>query len=392
MEVKQISTILNDTIVPETIGESATVNEDLSNIIDVGKQITSSTAFNDNFDNLFKKLIDRIGKTVFVDRPYSSKAPKILKDSWEYGSALQKIRCDLPKADDSKEWTLATLANGQTVDPFVINKPEISVKYYNNKTTFTIPITIGKKQVKEAFVSAEEMNKLFSMITTRIYTAQTLNTDAMIQRTINNLIANKIHSKKNVINLLTEYNTAKGASLKAADALYDSDFLKFASEKIALYKQYIQQASMLYNNDGYVTFTPSEAQRLVVLSEFAKAMEFYSYADTYHNEYIKMNGYTEIPFWQASGTDNSFAEHAKINISAVDMDGKSFNVEQGGILGVLFDENAAAVCCEDYETEAIFNPRGKYTNYFYSYDCSYFNDLAENCIVFIIADPADPAA
>ena len=169
--------------------------------------------------------------------------------------------------------------------------------------------------------------------------------------------------------------------------MYNSDFLKFASEKIALYKQYIQQASMLYNNDGYVTFTPSEAQRLIVLSEFAKAMEFYSYADTYHNEYITMDGYTEIPFWQSSGTDNSFAEHAKINISAVDMDGKPFSVDQGGILGVLFDENAAAVCCEDYETEAIFNPRGKYTNYFYSYDCSYFNDLAENCIVFIIADP-----
>lgn len=387
MNVKQIANILNTTIVPETVGESAVVNEDLSNIVDVGRQITESAAFGDNFDNLFKKLVNRIGKVIFVDRPYTSKAPNILKDSWEYGSALEKVRCELPDSTDSAEWTLASLNNGDSIDPFVINKPDLTVKLFNNKSTFTVPLTFGRKQVKESFTSAEDINRLFAMIENRIIMAQTMNVDAMAQRCVNNLIANKIHDNKNIVNLLTLFKTETGdTTLTAAHALTNGDFLRFAAKTIALYRGYLATASTLYNDEGYVTFTPEDRQKFVVLTEFAKAMDFYSYADTYHDNFVVMGGYTEIPYWQGSGTDNSFGSHSTINIKAVDMSGDEFTANQAGIVGVLFDEQAAIICCEDYETEAIYNPRGKYTNYFYSYDVSYMNDTAENCVVFIIAD------
>ena len=387
MNVKQIANILNTTIVPETIGESAVVNEDLSNIVDVGRQITESTAFGDNFDNLFKKLVNRIGKVIFVDRPYTSKAPNILKDSWEYGSALEKVRCELPDSTDSAEWTLASLNNGDSIDPFIINKPDLTVKLFNNKSTFTVPLTFGRKQVKESFTSAEDINRLFAMIENRIIMAQTMNVDAMAQRCVNNLIANKIHDNKNIVNLLTLFKAETGdTTLTAAHALTNGDFLRFAAKTIALYRGYLATASTLYNDEGYVTFTPEDRQKFVVLTEFAKAMDFYSYADTYHDNFVAMEGYTEIPYWQGSGTDNSFASHSTINLKAVDMSGQDFTANQAGIVGVLFDEQAALICCEDYETEAIYNPRGKYTNYFYSYDVSYMNDTAENCVVFIIAD------
>lgn len=387
MNVKQIANILNTTIVPETVGESAVVNEDLSNIVDVGRQITESAAFGDNFDNIFKKLVNRIGKVIFIDRPYTSKAPNILKDSWEYGSALEKVRCELPESTDSAEWTLASLNNGDSIDPFIINKPDLTVKLFNNKTTFTIPLTFGRKQVKESFTSAEDINRLFAMIENRIIMAQTMNVDAMAQRCVNNLVANKINDNKNIVNLLALYRAETGNNtLTAAHALTDGDFLRFAAKTIAQYKGFLATPSTLYNDENYVTFTPEANQKFVVLTEFAKAMDFYSYADTYHKNFVTMDGYTEIPYWQGSGTDNSFTSHSTINLTAVDMSGKDFTANQAGIVGVLFDEQAALICCEDYETEAIYNPRGKYTNYFYSYDVSYMNDTAENCVVFIIAD------
>jgi hypothetical protein len=387
MNVKQIANILNTTIVPETIGESAVVKEDLSNIVDVGRQITESAAFGDNFDNIFKKLVNRIGKVIFVDRPYTSKAPNILRDSWEYGSALEKVRCELPESTDSAEWTLASLNNGDSIDPFVINKPDLTVKLFNNKSTFTIPLTFGRKQVKESFTSAEDINRLFAMIENRIIMAQTMNVDAMSQRCVNNLIANKIHDNKNIVNLLAVYRAETGdTTLTAAHALTNSAFLRSAAKTIAQYKGFIATPSTLYNDESYVTFTPEDRQKFVVLTEFAKAMDFYSYADTYHDNFVVMDGYTEIPYWQGSGTDNSFTSHSTINLTAVDMSGDDFTANQAGIVGVLFDEQAALICCEDYETEAIYNPRGKYTNYFYSYDVSYMNDTAENCVVFIIAD------
>ena len=111
MKVKQIATILNTVINQEQIGESTIVQEDLSNIVDVGKTLTAAGTFGDNFDNFTKKLIDQVGKVIFVDRTYTSQAPNILKDSWEYGSVLEKVRCDMPDAADNKTWTLADLNN-----------------------------------------------------------------------------------------------------------------------------------------------------------------------------------------------------------------------------------------------------------------------------------------
>lgn len=386
MNVKQIATILNTVINQEQIGKSAIVEEDLSNIVDVGKQLTTAGTFGNNFDNFTKSLIDRIGYTIFVDRSYSGFAPDLQRNGWEYGSALQKVRCDLPDADDNKTWTLADLATGSTVDPFVISKPTVTAKYFNSKTTFEIPITLSEETVKEAFTSAENMNRFFSMIENRILFKKELCTDAMEIRVLNNLIANKIHGQHNVINLLTDYNTAYSKTLTAANCLNDTEFLRYAAKEIMLYKKYVATASMLYNNDGYVTFTPEQDLRLVILSEVAKDFEVNLYADTYNEEFVKLTGYSEVPYWQGSGTDNSFTAHSTIDIKAVDPDGTEFTCNQSGVIGVMFDRDAAMICNTNDRVTSIYNPKAEYWNYFYKYDCMYMNDLAENCIVFIIHD------
>lgn len=388
MKVKQIANILNTVINQEQIGESAVVEDDLSNIVDVGKTLDAAGAFGENFDNFTKSLIDRIGKTIFVDRTYKGVAPEIMRDGWEYGSALQKVRCDLPDAEDNKTWTLADLANGSTVDPFVISKPTVKAKYFNSKTTFEIPITLSEETVREAFKSTEELNRFFSMIENRILFKKELCTDAMEMRTINNLIANKINGNHNVVNLLTAYNAETGNTLTAAKATQDAHFLRFAAKTIMLYKKYVATASMLYNNDGYVTFTPSEDLKLVILSEVAKDFEVNLYADTYNDEFVKLDGYSEVPYWQGSGTDNSFEAHSTIHIKALNPEGTEFTVNQTGVIGVMFDINAAMICNTNDRVTSIYNPKAEYWNYFYKYDCMYMNDLAENCIVFIIADAA----
>lgn len=389
MEVKQIANILNTVINSEQLGESAVVNEDLSNIVDVGKQLNSSSTFDNNFDNFTKALIDRIGLTLFDTKKYKGFAPNIMRTGWEYGSALQKVRCDLPDAENNASWTLADLSNGSTVDPFIISKPSIKAKYFNKKTTFDIPITLSQEAVKEAFLSAENMNNFFSMIENRVAFKMELCTDAMSMRTINNLIANKINSKKNVINLLADYNTKTGKTLKADNCLSDSEFLRYAAKEIMLYKKYIQNASVLYNNDGYVTFTPPDSLQLVMLTDVAKGFEVDLYSNTYNDEFIKITNYSDVPYWQGSGTNNSFAEHSTLNITAVDTDGKEFTVNQSGIIGTMFDQNAAMICNTNFRTTSIYNPKAEYWNYFYKFDCMYLNDLAENCIVFIVADATE---
>ena len=377
MKINQIATILNQ-INQEVIGETAVIEEDLSNIVDVGRAITSNTTWGDNFDNYVKKLIDKVGKTMFVDRVYQSTAPSILHDSWEYGSILEKVRCDVGEFQGNKEWTLTPETQ---FDVFKFQPASVQAKYFNSKTTYQLRISITQKQMKSAFNSAAAMNSFISMIENRIQMKMTLASDALIMRTIVNLIAEKIKANNNVVNLLAAYKTATGSTITAKTALTDKEFLRFAARTIMQYKKLIATASTLYNNDGYVTFTPAERLKAVFASDFDLALKTSLYADTYNEEFVKLDGYSIVPFWQGSGTANG--EHLKIN--AVPASGGAAVVKDG-VVAVLFDEYAAAVCNEEPEVSSIYNPEGRFWNYFYTYDASFMNDLGENVIVFTIED------
>lgn len=376
MKVTQIADILN-TINAETIGESAVVKEDLTNIVDVGREVLGVV----DIENYTKSLIDHIGRVVFWDRTYISTAPKILVDSWTFGSIMEKIRCELPDVEENPSWKLT---KGQSYDPFVFNPPSVKAKFFNSKTTFEIPISFVEEQIKSAFTSASEMSRFFAMIENRVIMKMTLCTDSMIMRTINNLIAEKFAANNNVINLLADYNTKTGATLTAAKALSDKEFLRYACKQINLYSDYLTRASMLFNDKGYVTFTPKENQKIVMLSEFDKSAEVYLYSDTFHNSFVKLDGYTTVPYWQGSGTDDNFDfdEISKISVKTA----SGTDIEKTGIIGVIFDENACAVCNENPRTTSQYNAKGEFINYFHKWDCSYINDTNENCIVFVVED------
>lgn len=377
MQVKQIYEIVN-TITEEITGESGLVLEDLSNIVSVGSIIFNAT----NVDNYVKKLVDRIGRTVFVNRPYESTAPKIARDSWEYGSVLQKVRCELPDAVENKTWSLV---KGQSVDPFVFSPPDVTVKYFNNKTTFEVDMSFTDRQVKESFNNADEMNKFFSMIENRIRTKLTLDKDALIMRTIVNLIAEKIASDSNVVNLLSVYNTTHGTSLTPERAINNADFLRHSCGIIKLYTERLKRPSILYNNHGYVTHTPKEYQHLVLLSEYATALDVQLYSTSFHNEFLEMPKFETTPMWQGTGTGATADTYQVTSAIKAKTASDGTTVDTSGIVGVLFDRDACMVCNHNPRVTSQYNGKGEYTNFFYKEDCSYFNDLAENVVVFTVA-------
>lgn len=407
MIVSQIAGVLNDTIMKEitglgVIGEGTTVpivQEDLSNIVEVGKTVLDFTSGSKaNFNSFIETMIDRIGRVKYVDRVYRGTAPNILHDSWEYGSIMQKVRAEVPDFQENTSWKLGEIySDAETnskvpgivdykeLDPYILSLPTAQVKFYNSKVTYEAPITITEIQLKSAFTSASEMSRFVAMIENRISLKMTLSTDALIMRTINNLIALKINAGTNVINLLSAYNAAAGTTLTAEAALRNTEFLRFATKTIALMKDYLKTAGSNYNESDYITFTPEDRLKFVVLSEFAKDMETYLYADTYHNEFVQMEGYATVPFWQSQGTTmNDFEIRSTINVKATDGTNE-FEVNQKGIVGVMFDVEAAAVCNENYRVTSAYNPRGEYTNYFYKWDAQYMNDVMENAIVFVVA-------
>lgn len=404
MKVNQIATILN-TLNEVMVGTEAVFSDDLSNIVDAGKTVLdyTSEANGANFDNYIGKLIDQVGRVIFVDRAYTSQAPDILKDSWEYGSILMKVRAELMDAKNNSTWQLGEIENGtglsndhdaggtpitpSRLDPFILNKPNVNAKFYNKRVTYEVPISLAREQLKEAFRSASEMSRFFAMIENRIRTKRILCTDALVMATIRNLMGNKIATGK-AINILPLYNAtlAAGSTIQAADFWTNPEAIRFANKTISLYKKYMAAASTLYNEGNYITYTPSDRLKAVFLAEFVKDAEVYLYSDTFHNEYDKIEGFSEVGYWQGSGEDDSLESRSTVMGTFVTNDEKNVNGGIDGVIAVLFDEEAAAVCCENDRVTSIYNPRAEYTNYFYKWDALYMNDLEENCVVFYVSD------
>lgn len=387
MKVNQIAEILNQTY-QELIGESALVAEDLSNIVEVGRQITSTTQWGDNFDKYVGKIIDKVGKTIMWDRVYRSTAPAIRKDAWTYGSILEKIRVEAPDFKENKEWDLA---NYKPDEIFTFSPPTVHVKYFNKKTTFMTKISITKKQAESAFQSSKDMNAFISMIENAVSNKMGMAMDSLVYRTIANLIAEKYNANHNVVNLLEQFNdmtgrTEKGEGLDAANCLYNKEFLNYAQRTITLYKSLMSRPSKLYSNDGYVVFTPADKLKALFLEDFAMALDGSLYSETFHNEFVKLEGFSQVPYWQGGGLDDSFESRSAIKVipaSQADKADKS-TIDANGIIAVLFDDEAAMVCNEEPEVRSIYNPEANFYNYWHTFDASYFNDTAENCVVFTI--------
>lgn len=395
MKITQLKDIINGTvsttgIVDQVTGAAPVANEDLSNIVDIGKVVLDFTGQgNENYDSFMRNLIDQVGKVMFVDRKYTSQAPDILKDGWEYGSILQKVRCEVPDARDNATWDLFNYpkAGGAAYpDPFELSKPSATAKFFNSKATYEVPITLTDVQLRESFRNAAEFGRFIAMIENRIAMKITLINDGLIMATIDNLIGQTLNGTGGkVVNLLALYNGASG-TLTAAEALTNKEFLRFASATIAKYKKYVAQAGSLYNAGNYVTFTPAERLKFIANTEFAKALDAYLYSDTYNEEFVKLDGYSEVAFWQGSGTDNG--DRLTIDVK-IDVNGTATEVKNTGVLAVMFDDEAAAVCNQNYRVTSQYNGRGEYTNYFYKWDAMYMNDVEENCVVFTIADNAE---
>ena len=380
MKITQIKDLVNSSL-KEVDGTSILLKEDLSNVVDVGKDILDK----DDIDNFVKKLVDRVGKTVFNNRVYQGSAPSVLMDAWEYGSVVEKVDAELPNVEENDSWNLQ---DGKSYDQDIFYQPKVSAKFFNSKVTFDIPMSFTKMQVKSAFNSATELNSFISMLMTKVQNAMTLHLDGLIMKTINNFTAQVINSNKGlqVVNLLKGYNDQTGQSLTSAKALTDPNFIKYANLMINTYRSRISQMSTLFNVGGVHKFTPRENQHLVILSDLASASKVYLESDTYNQQNVQLgSNYDTVPYWQGSGTSYAFTDTSSIDVAIKD-GASTKEVKQSGILGVLFDTSALGVSCQNPRTTTAVNARAEFYTNFNKYDAMYYNDLNENFVVFMVAD------
>ena len=389
MEVTQIYEIMNS-ITQETLGDTIVVAEDLSNIVELGQQFESVVGL----DNYVRKLPDHIGRVVFVNRQYGGRAPSVLMSGWEFGSILEKLAARIPEAVENEDWELQ---DGTSYDPNVFNAPDVLGAFWNKRTTFEIDMSITEDQVKSSFSSVTQLNGFLSMILTAIENSLAIKLDALIMRTINNMIGETLYAEVpggtytgrtgvKAVNVLYLYNTEMfGADttkyLDADAAVHTPEFIRFASMTMANYIDRLKVASNLFNVGGETRFTPDDMLHVVMLSQFKNAAGAYLQSDTFHNEYTALPEAETVVYWQGSGTDYGFDSTSAINIKTA----SGHDVSATGILAVMFDRDALGVSNQERKVNTHFNEKASFWNYFYKQFAGYFNDTNENFVVFYVA-------
>lgn len=386
MTVAQIYQLMN-TVTSEVLGKSDLVNEDLSNVVDIGTEVFNADAM----DNYVKSLVNHIGKVIFVNRPYAGAVPSVLMDGWEFGSVLEKIQADTPEATENESWELQ---DGTSYDPNIFYQPKISAQFFNKRVTFEVPMSFTERQVKESFSNAEQLNGFLSMIYNAVDRSMTVKIDSLVQRTINNMIASIVYadygsdgiatkSGIKAVNVLKLYNDKFGTQLTATQALTNPEFIRFASYVIGLYRDRMTRISSLFNVAGKDRFTPKDLQHVVLLSDFAKAAGVYLYDGTsqFNTGNIQLPQADIVPYWQSPGKDYNFTNTGTINVKTAD----NHDVTVTGVLGFVFDRDALGVTNLDRRVTTNYNPKAEFYSNFYKFDAGYFNSMQEQAVVFFAA-------
>ena len=387
----QIYSIVN-AAVSDVLGSTAVRTKDSTGFVDLGQTVANAN----KVDAWFGALAARIGKTVTFVRLYERNYRRVLTDYTDFGAFVQKIYVDLEDAALNPVWATSDGSNPPTIgtyDPYDVTATvSVSNYLFGKKGTWAIEIKRPTKQIKEAFLTEAAMAAFIDGIYVQIETSLNIQLEAVENIAVATSIAESIHNGK-ATNLLQVYNaTSTGVSLTVSNCLKNLDFLAFANKKIKTMREYIKKPSRKYNVAGYATFTPEDKCVLECLTEFVNSSEFFLESGTFHDSMVKLEGYTEVPYWMSSGTngDPAFGEASKISIQNADVykdaQGDPITVEQTGVIAFLRDEENVKAYFGDREAWEIVNPRERTVIHGEQADLGFAVDPHANAWVFYIAD------
>ncbi len=372
LTTKQVATLVNGATA-EKLGETAVLQEDLTNVIDMGVAIQNA----DLYENFTMGLLLKIGFEIYVNRPYKSSMPDVFRTQTEFGQITSKTRGKLDEAKDNQSWMLT---DNTSYDDNVYIESTYETKLFAKNDAYEIRKSILDEQIKGAFKSAAELEKFVSMVFTLVYNSIEVKREALVQMVINNFAAEIINENNGVrcVKLLTKYNTLTGQTLTADAAIVDKGFLAYAGGVIRRYQKLLTKYSSIYNMAGAQNHTPIEMQHLVLLSEFVENCSTYLDSNTFHDEFVKLPYHAEIPYWQGTGT--ALADTRKIAVKTA----AGHTVSQDNVLGVLFDHDALGIFEDKPTIRTKYVNSAEFTNYWFKQKVAFFNDTNENFIVFLL--------
>ena len=376
MKLTQIATLLNETLVPNYLGQETTIAEDLSNVVELGNAIADLDG--DEVKNFAGDFIVGVARNVMDTRNYRRDTYGLMNDAREYGGVIQRVKAKLLSASDSPIWTLES---GQDYFDGKYYGIETDVKIYSKDTAFQVKNSIPTEMYKQYFTSADGVRELVAMIESTVDNTITVELNALAKTTLQQLISTV--SGERSISLLSLYNTSAGLTgadqLTADEALHNAPFLRWSAEQIVRLRDMTQDFNEKYNDGTVPTFTPAEDLRVTLLSEFARAIEFNMEADTFHRDLVSVGEYNTINFWQ--NASDSLLPSLGVTAEVKTVTGESEPVTISNVVGIIHDRYTAGLTARLDKITAQYVANGDYTTYFHHVANSRFIDTRNTAVI-----------
>ena len=377
MKVEDASVLINNAA-KNFSGLEATVNQDLSNIIDFGRAIEDAMGF----DVFFGKLVDQFNTIKFWSRPYVSFAPSVYIESERFGSIRAMYRTGYMKSQASPVYNLQ---EGASYDPYVVHKQDVKARFWNDRFSSMLePQTIVREQIESAFRSESELMSFIGMLEMARNNSHGRAWDELIMSLFQAIIGMCVNAGgMQDIKLLTEYNTEFGENLTAIQAMHSEAFIRYAIFRMGVIRDQMRLVTGMFNTTHWETATAPDRQKTVMISDFARAAGVYLHdaPNQFNTGNLSIPQADIVPAWQGLGTTASLADRMSINATMV-IDGNSVTSNATGVLGVVYDEWALGVSANKHSVTSAYNPVGHYTNYFDQMYGGFFVSPDENAVVF----------
>lgn len=396
MTFQQIATVLN-AIVHQATGQQVITPTNTAEFVSV-----ANTALSLGNDVVMNAITNVLSRTIFSIRPYSAKFAGLEKDLLRWGAYMRKLSiADSDWADDEAyKYPVAYDANqnpptgdGEIVDQWKIKKPNVLQTNFYGASVFGDHITVFEDQLESAFRSPDELGGFLGMIMTNLSNRIEMSRDAVARGLVANMIGALLteNNTDRVIHLLTEYNAQTGLTL-TAQSVYAPDnfpaFMKWVYARVAQISDLMTENSLMFqtviSGKPVLRHTPVQSQKIYLYSPARHQMDARVLADTFHDTYLRYADVESVNFWQSIKTPDSVnVTPAYTSTAGAVVTGEA--ISQGGIFGLMFDEDAMGYALLDRRmVPTPVNASGLYRNIWVHAKQKVFMDNTEKAIVLLL--------
>lgn len=335
-------------------------------------------------------------------RPYDAPLKRLQVTGDDWSNHVRKINfCDSDPVTD-KAWALV---DGQSVDMYEVHKPKVLQTNYYGQTNYSRVYTQADTQMEAAFKGPEELAQFWSSFV--LHLSNQIEADR--RNLANNLMANHltgmtVTSRNSVVYLLDEYNAQQGTELTVKDVYKEANFpgfAKYAYGRINDISRLMKERSINWHQNWTISgntynimrHTPYDRQHLYLYSGTQSQIDARVIPEVFHDNMLKYRDAELVTFWQNIDERETISATPVVT-TATGVASKNQAVQLSNVFGCLLDWDAIGYTPKlSRVVPTPMNARGLYTNFWYHYGWSWYDDFTENAVLFLMttADVTAPS-